>query len=161
MADQPAWRDHYPVAWAEDDLVNRREFTKSLAVVSCAAFCATSALAARALTRADEPRREVRVASVTDLPVGGSLVFAYPAAGDHCLLVRRDDGSFAAYAQACTHLGCPVVYEAEERRFHCPCHAGFFSVEDGRVLAGPPPRPLPRIRLERRGDSLWAVGREA
>ncbi len=161
MADQPGWRDHYPVAWAEDDLVTRRVFTKSLVWVSCASFVATGSLAARALTRADEVLPHVKVASVPDLPRGGSLVFAYPAAGNPCLLVHRDDGTFVAFSQSCTHLGCPVVYEAEERRLHCPCHAGFFSVDDGRVLAGPPPRPLPRIRLERRGDDLWAVGRDA
>jgi Rieske Fe-S protein len=31
-------------------------------------------------------------------------------------------------------------------------------MEDGRVLQGPPPRALPRIVLDRRGDELWAVG---
>ena len=29
---------------------------------------------------------------------------------------------------------------------------------NGRVLQGPPPRPLPRVRLEQRGDELVAVG---
>ena len=31
---------------------------------------------------------------------------------------------------------------------------------DGRPLAGPPTRPLPRITLERRGDDLFATGVE-
>ena len=46
----------------------------------------------------------------------------------------------------------------EKKCLHCPCHEGFFNAEDGKVISGPPPRPLPRVELERRGDELWAVG---
>jgi nitrite reductase/ring-hydroxylating ferredoxin subunit len=160
MAEGPAWRDDFPIAWTEDDLVTRRELTKTLVWVSCASFAASTFLTARAATRSVSPVRVLKVADVDDLPVGGSRVFDYPAAGEPCLLVRRDAHTFVAYSQKCTHLGCPVVYQAEEGRLHCPCHEGFFDVADGRVLAGPPPRPLPRIALERRGQELWAVGWE-
>jgi Rieske Fe-S protein len=50
-----------------------------------------------------------------------------------------------------------VYYSAEHRRLECPCHEGYFDVNSGRVLQGPPPRPLPRIVLERRGDTLVAT----
>jgi hypothetical protein len=40
----------------------------------------------------------------------------------------------------------------------CPCHQGFFSVKDGSVSQGPPPRPLPQITLERDHAKLVAVG---
>jgi Rieske Fe-S protein len=33
-----------------------------------------------------------------------------------------------------------------------------YSVADGSVIAGPPPRPLPRITLEHRGNDLVAIG---
>jgi Rieske Fe-S protein len=72
--------------------------------------------------------------------------------------VRLEEDRFVAFGQKCTHLGCPVVFRAATRKLHCPCHEGYFSAEDGRVLSGPPPRPLPRIELERRGDELWAIG---
>jgi Rieske Fe-S protein len=55
-------------------------------------------------------------------------------------------------------LSCAVYYSAQNNRLECPCHEGYFSVEDGRVLQGPPQRPLPRVALERRGDALVAVG---
>ena len=29
----------------------------------------------------------------------------------------------------------------DETDFHCPCHDGVFDVE-GKVVSGPPPRPL-------------------
>jgi hypothetical protein len=39
----------------------------------------------------------------------------------------------------------------------CPCHEGYFSVETGRVLQGPPQRPLPKVVLRQQGDQLLAV----
>jgi Rieske Fe-S protein len=140
--------------------VTRREFTKSLVLVSCATFCANGALAGMGALEAaksgvvTEPKK---IGLVTDLPVGGSRVFEYPSAGDPCLLVRIDADRFVAFGQKCTHLGCPVVYRKEKKQLHCPCHEGTFNAEDGKVIAGPPPRPLPRIDLERKGDELWAV----
>jgi nitrite reductase/ring-hydroxylating ferredoxin subunit len=159
MTDRPAWKDDFPIAWVDDHFVTRREFTRSLAWASCASFGVTAGLGALGtpapLTGVASPRR---VARVDDLPVGGSRVFSFPDATTPCLLVRRDTQTFVAFTQGCTHLGCPVVYQRAEDRLECPCHAGFFSAEDGRVLSGPPPRPLTRIALERRGGELWAVG---
>jgi Rieske Fe-S protein len=42
----------------------------------------------------------------------------------------------------------------------CPCHKGAFSSVDGRPLAGPPTRRLPRILIEQRGEDLVATGIE-
>jgi menaquinol-cytochrome c reductase iron-sulfur subunit len=44
-------------------------------------------------------------------------------------------------SDVCTHLGCRVTWEPGQSLFSCPCHSGFFSSE-GRVVSGPPPRPL-------------------
>jgi menaquinol-cytochrome c reductase iron-sulfur subunit len=56
--------------------------------------------------------------------------------------VRRDtEADFVAFAVNCTHLGCPVRWLADAKLFMCPCHGGVFY-RDGRVAAGPPPRPL-------------------
>jgi Rieske Fe-S protein len=53
-----------------------------------------------------------------------------------------------------------VLFSAASNRLECPCHKGSFSVQDGSVIAGPPPRPLPRVVLERRRDTLVATGME-
>ncbi len=37
-------------------------------------------------------------------------------------------------------------WNAGRRAFLCPCHGGVYGA-DGRVLAGPPPRPLARAPL--------------
>ena len=157
----PTWKDHFPINWLDDDYVTRREFTKSLGLVSLAAFVATSAVAA-----VDAVRRRVksqypamRVAGLEELPVGHSKVFHYPGPGDPCLLVRLDEETFVAYDQKCTHLGCPVHYDHDDGRIVCPCHVGFFSAEDGSALAGPPKRALPKIEIELRGEALWTTGK--
>jgi arsenite oxidase small subunit len=156
--DGAAWRDDFPVPLSEEQRVTRRTFTKSLAGFSCAAFAGTAGLAFRGQPAPGEGVPALRVAGVDEVPVGGATVFGYPSEGDPCVLVRLDPETFVAFGQKCTHLGCPVTYHPASTTFHCPCHEGFFSGRDGAVLAGPPPRPLPRIRLERRGDELWAVG---
>jgi cytochrome b6-f complex iron-sulfur subunit len=52
----------------------------------------------------------------------------------------------AAVSTTCTHLGCGVAWNAERKAFLCPCHGGVYGA-DGRVLAGPPPRPLAKAPL--------------
>jgi Rieske Fe-S protein len=144
----------------EDPYVTRREFTKSLVLVSCAAFCANGALAAMAAledVRSQAKTEPKKIGRVHELPIGGSRVFEYPVPGEPCRLVRLDADRFVAFGQKCTVEGCPVIFRQEERQFQCPRHEGYFSAENGKVIAGPPPRPLPRIDLERKGDELWAV----
>ena len=164
MSKTPAWKDDFPVSWADDHFVTRRQFTKSLALLSGATFCASGALAVLGRAPAPgsgEPVTPRPIASVEALPVGGSLIFDFPVPGEPCVLIRPAADRFLAFSQRCTHLGCPVLYRRDTRKFHCPCHEGYFDAEDGRVLAGPPPRPLPRIEIERKGDELWATGLQA
>ncbi len=60
-------------------------------------------------------------------------------------LVRDGDG-VRALSATCTHLGCQVRWEKEKKRFLCPCHGGVYDAQ-GRVLEGPPPRPLDTIAV--------------
>jgi cytochrome b6-f complex iron-sulfur subunit len=65
------------------------------------------------------------------------------------LAVVRDASSpsgLAAVSTTCTHLGCGVAWNAEKKSFLCPCHGGVYAA-DGRVLSGPPPRPLTKAPL--------------
>ena len=56
--------------------------------------------------------------------------------------LRRDaTDKFTAFSANCTHLGCPVRWEADAHLFMCPCHGGVYY-KDGSVAAGPPPKPL-------------------
>jgi Rieske Fe-S protein len=72
-------------------------------------------------------------------------------------MIRTNEEEYVAYSQKCTHLSCTVYYSAKNDQLECPCHQGLFSVKDGSVLQGPPPRPLQQITLEREGTKLIAI----
>jgi len=58
----------------------------------------------------------------------------------------RDGDAVKALSATCTHLGCQVRWDADAKRFLCPCHGGEYDAQ-GRVVAGPPPRPLDPIEV--------------
>jgi arsenite oxidase small subunit len=97
----------------------------------------------------------LRIANTKDIPVNESLFFQYPHQDRPANLLHLADG-FVAFDSLCTHLGCQVHYdkvavkgwESNPRQVFCPCHGGVFDPQTGAVLAGPPPRPLPKIKLE-------------
>ena len=159
--DDPSWRQDFPVSWVDDHFVTRREFTRSLAWVSCASFAANLALAGSAALRKAGRLPALKVAHRDELAIGAAKVFHYPDESEPCVLVRLEADRFVAFGQKCTHLGCPVLYQARTQQLHCPCHEGFFDAASGAVISGPPPRPLPVVVLERHGDELWAVGWQA
>lgn len=81
---------------------------------------------------------------------------------------------YLALSRICTHQGCTVNYVPDpeaasilynvrlERPFlGCPCHFGAFDpLLGGKAVYGPPRYPLPRLRLEAEGDTLYATGHE-
>ena len=158
MSSGPAWKEDFPISWVDDDFVTRREFTKSLVWVSCASFVANLALVGRAAVTPGPELPSLLVAGREDLVVGSAKVFFYPDESSPCLLVRLGADQFVAFGQKCTHLGCPVLYQQQTQQLHCPCHEGYFDAATGKVVSGPPPRPLPVVALEVRGDEIWAVG---
>ena len=156
----PHWRADFPVNWEDDHYVTRRAFTAFLTLISGALFLGTGLVAIRDWWHRLWPTKPaaIQIARVQDVPVGTARLFFYPTKHDPCLLLRLSADQFVAYSQKCTHLQCPVVYNADKQQLHCPCHAGYFSVENGAPLAGPPKRPLPRIQITTRGEGVWATG---
>jgi thiosulfate dehydrogenase (quinone) large subunit len=75
----------------------------------------------------------------------GQAVRFSDSQGNPAWLVHEPDGTFRAFSAVCTHAGCAVSYSGGV--FVCPCHGGSFSGRTGAVLAGPPPSPLPAIRV--------------
>jgi Rieske Fe-S protein len=160
--DQPQWRNDFPIDRPQDEYVSRRDFTKFLVLTSFAFVVGQVWIVGQNVMRRRRGLPPVKkIAALSALPpVGGAMVFQYPGAGDNCLLIRTGEESFVAYDQKCTHLACAVVPEFDKNRIHCPCHSGYFDLETGNVLAGPPQRPLIRVTLEIRDDVLYATGIE-
>ena len=137
------WKKDFPIPSAEDSYVTRREFTKFLGLTSVAFLLGTLAAAARTLAKrlVNQSAPAVAVAGVGELPVGGYKLFRYQDS-DPGILLRLSENKFVAFDQRCTHLSCPVIFDASASQLVCPCHRGYFSAEDGRPLAGPPKRAL-------------------
>ena len=156
----PKWRSDFPVSWDEDNYVTRREMVKFLALGSVLLAGANAIVAAIPYLQAATTFPEMPVAGAAALSPNQSLTFRYPTAEDPCLLLKDKEGKLLAYSQVCTHLSCAVIYEESKDVLFCPCHNGYFSADAGRPIGGPPTRRLPRIRLELRGDQVFAVGVE-
>lgn len=59
-------------------------------------------------------------------------------------IIRRGAEDITVYNGRCTHLACAYNWRTEgdyKDHFVCPCHDGIYAL-DGRVVSGPPPRPL-------------------
>ncbi len=56
---------------------------------------------------------------------------------------RVKEDKIIAISAGCTHLGCIVTWDEDQKIFKCPCHDGRFDA-DGKVISGPPPAPLKR-----------------
>jgi succinate dehydrogenase / fumarate reductase iron-sulfur subunit len=70
------------------------------------------------------------------------------------LIWRRNGGDeIVVYRSTCTHLGCTVHWDANQRLFLCACHGGAFNL-DGTVKSGPPPRPLDRLAFRTENRNL-------
>ena len=79
-----------------------------------------------------------------------------PAAGTRVLVLRDAEQRLRAFDARCTHEGCTVQYVPAEGVVWCACHNARFDLE-GRVIAGPPPRPLPRYMAREEADGTILV----
>ena len=73
--------------------------------------------------------------------------------GKPAVLLQPSPGNFVALSAVCTHLGCVIAWQEQTGEFLCPCHGGRFSA-DGKVLGGPPPKPLESLVVQLDGDQL-------
>jgi Rieske Fe-S protein len=161
MHDQPAWRHDFPIDWPQDHYVARRDFTKFMVLTSFAFVVGQVWIGVQNFFRRRRGQPPiVKVAELSDVEVGQAVSFHYPGQDEPCLLVRLTEDRFVAFGQKCTHLACAVVPEFESNRLLCPCHKGYFELETGRPVAGPPRRPLPLVQLQVKANAVYATGVE-
>jgi arsenite oxidase small subunit len=96
--------------------------------------------------------------------------FAYPDENSPCVLIKTGravpggvgpNQDIVAYSMLCTHMGCPVAYDAQARTFKCPCHFSIFDPErSGQQVIGQATENLPQIELayDRQSGTITAVG---
>ncbi len=94
---------------------------------------------------------EVSAGKVQDLkPNSGKIVKfgSRPA-----LLIRVNETEWRAYSAICTHLNCTVQFQDSTRQIWCACHNGYYDL-NGKVVSGPPPRPLEDYAVHIRGEDV-------
>jgi nitrite reductase/ring-hydroxylating ferredoxin subunit len=157
----PKWKQDFPIEWEGDHYVTRREMVKFMTLGSLLLAGANwiTAIVGKFLHRGSRAERDIGATSALERT--GSLLFRYPTDQDPCIAVRTPDGKLVAYSQVCTHLSCAVVYSKADNALVCPCHHGVFNIDRGSPIAGPPTRSLPRVKIEQRGDRLFATQLEA
>lgn len=62
-------------------------------------------------------------------------------------------GEFIAISTRCAHAGCPVRFVEAAGNFICPCHGGVYDFR-GKVVGGPPVRPLDRFQTRIRNGQV-------
>ena len=127
----------------------RRQFTKFLVLTSFGMFVGNVWIFVKSLF-AQGARRSFRmqlVATASEIPVGGVKLFHYPTRTILVFWSVRQTRNWWPTARSARTLSCAVYYSPGQNRLECPCHEGYFSIDTGRVLQGPPPRPLPKIQL--------------
>jgi len=91
--------------------------------------------------------------SAEEISILGKSHFVIARAGTRKVIVFEAGGELRALDAKCTHEGCTVQFVPGDSLLWCACHNGKFDL-DGRVLSGPPPRPLTKWVATREGDEV-------
>jgi Rieske Fe-S protein len=113
-----------------------------LAVVAAPKSSGSAPRWRRAVSMFDLPPNEPMSAVLTDRHADGW----YQTTSQAVVFIDRDGQGYRALSATCQHLGCQVHWDQGKHQFLCPCHGGVYD-RDGRVVSGPPPRPLERLKV--------------
>jgi Rieske Fe-S protein len=96
-----------------------------------------------------------RAVSIFDLPPSQPMAAVlvdrtddgwYATSKQQVVFIDREGEGYRALSATCQHLGCRVHFDVAKQQYLCPCHGGVYD-RQGRVLAGPPPRPLQTLKV--------------
>jgi cytochrome b6-f complex iron-sulfur subunit len=123
--------------------INRRDFFnlawKGLGIIAgLEALGLTAAYFFSGKSKSISPPKQLLEAGPVD-SFGLNTVNAFM--GGRFYLARQNDGGFIAISLRCTHLGCAISWEDQQKRFICPCHSSAFDIS-GEVLNPPAARAL-------------------
>ena len=96
-----------------------------------------------------EESKQFKIGNPDNFPVG--LVKKLE---DKRVYVFSNPEGLHAISSICTHLGCLVAIT--ETGFQCPCHGSKFN-RQGKVIAGPAPRPLPWLEISQNIDGTLVI----
>lgn len=104
------------------------------------------------------PYKPKSVAKAAQLRDNVPVSFTFPDEASPCTLVKMGrpvpggvgpGRDIVAYSTLCTHMGCPVSYDAGSRTFRCGCHFSTFDAElGGQMVCGQATENLPQVALQ-------------
>jgi arsenite oxidase small subunit len=94
----------------------------------------------------------------------------YPDSASPCSLLKLGktteagigpEGNLLAFSVLCPHMGCELIFNAEQKCLKCPCHFSIFDCESGgRMVIGQATHNLPQItlRYDQETSDIQATG---
>ena len=136
----------------DNAVVSRRSFL-GLASLGAVLLSSLTVLAgALRLTKPNvyyEESKKFKIGIPENFPVG-----VVKKLEDQGVYIFSENDGLHAISSVCTHLGCIVA--PTDTGFQCPCHGSKFNLE-GKVIAGPAPRPLPWWEISQSLDGTLIV----
>jgi len=129
----------------DDSYIGRRRFLASMVgggavALGCGVGLPLTYYAGNLREEPPPPFLEIARADY-DLAPGKSKLLMYGRIPALLVRTRGPESELKIFVATCTHFDCTVGYQEDENRIFCACHEGYYDL-DGKVLAGPPPRPL-------------------
>ncbi len=98
------------------------------------------------------------IATESEVEPNSALSFVNADTGQQSVLVRLENGEFAAYSAICTHQSCIVGYQTQTQKLACPCHGSVFDPARGAAVeTGPATLPLPEVEIEVRDGEIVRI----
>lgn len=67
--------------------------------------------------------------------------------GRQIAIYKDEQNKYHGFIPVCSHLGCILKYNSNEKTFECPCHGSRFDL-DGKVIDGPAILDLESVNVE-------------
>ncbi|MEH1999734.1 MAG: ubiquinol-cytochrome c reductase iron-sulfur subunit [Nostoc sp.] len=93
------------------------------------------------------------VGTSAELDKTGKLLAKNSPVGPVLVVGTSKAKNLTAVNPTCTHAGCTVGWQAQAKKFTCPCHGSEFGA-DGKVQKGPATEPLKTYAAKIEGNSV-------